>query len=128
VAKLGGIAFSFDRVPDCETPARCLPQGITGQSFEDAGKTESAVRTPVAAETHLNLQQADATPRTRMNQWFFTFERRILGLFALSAGRSGIRQRTGSLIAHLSTARAAQFLLDGLSAMKAYRCRDCGRE
>jgi replicative DNA helicase len=103
-------------------------QGITLPSFEDAGRKESAVRRPVAAATHLNLQQANAMQRTRMNQWFFTFESRILGLFALSAGRSGIRQRTGSLIAHLSTARAAQFLLDGFSSMRAYRCRDCGRE
>jgi hypothetical protein len=47
---------------------------------------------------------------------------------ALSAGRSGIRQRSGSLIAHLSTARAAQFLVDRLAAIKVYRCRDCGRE
>jgi hypothetical protein len=103
-------------------------QGITLPSFEHAGKTESAVRRPVAGATHLNPQQANATPRTRMNQRFFTFGRRIIVLFAVSAGRSGIRQRTGSLIAHLSTARAAQFLVDGLSAIKAYRCRDCGRE
>jgi hypothetical protein len=103
-------------------------QGITLPSFEDAGRKESAVRTPAAGATHLNLQQANSMQRTRMNQWFFTFERRILSLFALSAGRSSIRQRTGSLIAHLSTARAAQFLVDRLSAIKVYRCRDCGRE
>ena len=98
-------------------------QGITLPSFEDAGRKESAVRRPAAAATHLN-QQENATPRTRK----FTFARRILGLFALSAGRSGIRQRTGTLIAHLSTARAAQFLVGRLSAMRVYRCRDCGRE
>ena len=103
-------------------------EGITLPSFEDAGRKESAVRWPLAAATHLNLQQASARPRTRMNQWFFTFGRRIFGPLVLSAGRSGIRQRTGSLIAHLSTARAAQFLVDRLSAIKVYRCRDCGRE
>lgn len=113
------------------SPLLWLPndaQGITLPSFEDAGRKGSAVRRPVTAATHLNLQQASTTPRTPLNQWFFTFERRILGLFALSAGRSGIRQRTGSLIANLSTARAAQFLLDRFSAIRAYRCRDCGRE
>jgi hypothetical protein len=113
------------------SPLLWLPndaQGITLASFEDAGRKESAVRTPAAGAKHLNVQQANAMQRTRMNQWFFTFERRILSLFALSAVRSGIRQRTGSLIAHLSTARAAQFLVDRLSAIEVYRCRDCGRE
>ena len=112
------------------SPLLWLPndaQGITLPSFEEAGRKESAVRWPVAAATHLNLQQANATPSTRMDQWFFTFGRRILGPLVLSAGRSGILQRTGSLIAHLSTARAAQFLVDRLSATKVYRCRDCGR-
>ena len=103
-------------------------QGIPLPSFEDAGKKESAVGWPVAAATHVNLQQANATPRTGMDQRFFTFGRRILGPFVLLAERSGIRHRTGSLIAHLSTARAAQFLADRLSAIKVYRCRDCGRE
>jgi len=102
-------------------------QEITSPSFEDPGKKESVVRRPVAAATQLNVQQANATPRTLI-QRFFTFRRRILGPLALSAGRSGIRQRSGSLIAHLSTARAAQFLVDRLSAIKVYRCRDCGRE
>jgi len=113
------------------SPLLWLPndaQGITSPSFEQAGRKESAVRRPVAAATHLNLAPANARPRTRMSQWPFTFERHILGLFALSVGRSGIRQRTGSLIAHLSTARAAQFLVDRLSVIKVYRCRDCGRE
>jgi hypothetical protein len=103
-------------------------QGITRPSFENTGKKESGVRGPVAAATQLNVQQTDATPATRMNPWFFTFGRRILGPLALAAGRSGIRQRTESLIAHLSTARAAQFLVDPLAAIQVYRCRDCGRE
>jgi hypothetical protein len=103
-------------------------QGITLPSFEDAGEKESAVRRPVAAARHLNLQQADATPRTRIVQRFLKFGRRIRRPLALAAERTHIRQRTGSLIAHLSTARAAQFLLDRLSAMKVYRCPDCGRE
>jgi Asp-tRNA(Asn)/Glu-tRNA(Gln) amidotransferase C subunit len=113
------------------SPLLWLPndaQGITSPSFEDPGKKGSAVRRPVAAATHLNLQQANATPRTRIIQRSFTFARRIIGPLALSAGRSGIRQRTGSLIARLSTARTAQFLVDRLSAIKVYRCRDCGRE
>jgi DNA-directed RNA polymerase subunit RPC12/RpoP len=112
------------------SPLLWLPndaQGITLPSFEEAGRKEPALRRPVAAATH-HLQQANASPRTQMNQRFFTFARRILGPLVLSAGRSGIRHRTGSLIALLSTARAAQFLLDGFSAMRAYRCRDCGKE
>jgi hypothetical protein len=120
-SKSGPVSFPLLGLPNDA-------QQITWQSFGDVGRKESAVRRPVAAATHLKLQQANATPRTRMNQWFFTFERRILGLLALSATRSGIRHRTGSLIALLSTARAAQFLLDGFSAMRAYRCRDCGKE
>ena len=113
------------------SPLLWLPndaQEITSPSFEDPGKKESVVRRPVAAATQLNVQQANATPRTRIIQRFFTFRRRILGPLALSAGRGAIRQRSGSLIAHLSTARAAQFLVDRLSAIKVYRCRDCGRE
>ena len=113
------------------SPLLWLPndaQEITSPSFEDPGKKESVVRRPVAPATQLNLQRANATPRTRIIQRFFTFRRRTLGLLALSAGRSGIRQRSGSLIAHLSTARAAQFLVDRLSAIEVYRCRDCGRE
>ena len=112
------------------SPLLWLPndaQGITLPSFEEAGRKEPALRRPVAAATH-HLQQANASPRTQMNQRFFTFARRILGPLVLSAGRSGIRHRTGSLIAHLSTARAAQFLVDRLSVIKVYRCRDCGRE
>jgi hypothetical protein len=54
-------------------------QGITRPSFENAKKTESAVRRPVAAATNVNVQQEDPMPRTRMIQWFFTFGRRILG-------------------------------------------------
>jgi Asp-tRNA(Asn)/Glu-tRNA(Gln) amidotransferase C subunit len=103
-------------------------QKITSPSFEDPGKKESPVRRSVAAATHLNSQQANATLHTRIIQRFFTFRRCILGPLALSAGRGAIRQRSGSLIAHLSTARAAQFLVDRLSAIKVYRCRDCGRE
>jgi hypothetical protein len=91
-------------------------------------ETESAIRRPVAPATNVNVRHEDATPRTRMIQWFFTFGRRIRGSLALEAGRSGVRQRTGSLIAHLSTARTAQFLVDRLSGIKVYRCRDCGRE
>ena len=112
------------------SPLLWLPndaQGIALPSFEHAGKKESAVRRPVAAATHLNPQQANATPRTRIIQRFFTFGRCILGPLALSAG-SGIRQRTGSLIAHLNTGKAARFLIDRLSAIQVYRCRDCGRE
>jgi hypothetical protein len=103
-------------------------QRIASPSFENAGRTEPMVREGSAATRHLTRQQADRTSRARLNQWFFTFGRRIVGFLRLAAERSPIRQRTGSLIGHLSrrTARAAQFVADRISTT--YRCRDCGRE
>ena len=64
------------------------------------------------------------------NRWLSTFRKRILGPLTLAAERGVVRQRTRSLIGHLSrrTARAAQFVAGRISASKVYRCRDCGRQ
>jgi hypothetical protein len=103
-------------------------QRIASPSFENTGRTESVARKASAAARHLNRQQAEGTSGARMDQWFFTFRKRILAPLTLAAERSVIRQRTELLIGNLSklTVRAAQFVADGISTT--YRCRDCGRE
>ena len=105
-------------------------QRIARPSFEDDETMTSEVRKAVGAAVHLNRQQGGGTFRARMNQWFFTFGRRTMGPVTLAAERNAIRQRIGSLIEHLSrsTARAAEFVADRISATKVYRCRDCNRE
>ena len=64
------------------------------------------------------------------NRWLSTFRTRILGPLTLAAEGGVVRQRTRSLIGHLSrrTSRAAQFVAGRISASKVYRCRDCGRQ
>ena len=96
-----------------------------------APQPELLVRKGVDAVTHPNdHQQPDGRSSFRINQRFFKFGRRILGLLELATERSVIGQRTGSLIGQLSrrTARPAQFAANRISAIKVYRCRDCGRE